>query len=176
MRRDSPRYGNFPKRRKSRESPWNRASPAFGKLWEHAGKCRVDLGINILDFVENLDCEEIDALNEEGLLNNNIGLKSDINGKEIHFELKNERGDILKKTIPEGELQKYIVAYEMIRCDGHGMKKERRRCSSCQNFKPIEGCAKGNCTARGDVVQRSRIICAFDYVPNKNECFNEDIS
>lgn len=43
MRRDSPRYGNFPKRRKSRESPWNRASPAFGKLWEHAGKCRVDL-------------------------------------------------------------------------------------------------------------------------------------
>ena len=80
---------------------------------------------NILDFVENLDCEEIDALNEEGLLNNNIGLKSDINGKEIHFELKNERGDILKKTIPEGELQKYIVAYEMIRCDGHGMKKER---------------------------------------------------
>ena len=56
------------------------------------------------------------------------------------------------------------------------MKKERRRCSSCQNFKPIEGCAKGNCTARGDVVQRSRIICAFDYVPNKNECFNEDIS
>ena len=131
---------------------------------------------NLLDFVENLDCEEIDALNEEGLLNNNIGLKSDINGKEIHFELKNERGDILKKTIPEGELQKYIVGYEMIRCDGHGMKKERRRCSSCQNFKPIEGCAKGNCTARGDVVQRSRIICAFDYVPNKNECFNEDIS
>lgn len=44
MRRDSPRYGNFPKRRKSRERPWNRASPAFGKLWEHARKCRVDLG------------------------------------------------------------------------------------------------------------------------------------
>lgn len=43
MRRDSPRYGNFPKRRKSRERPWNRASPAFGKLWEHAEKCRVDL-------------------------------------------------------------------------------------------------------------------------------------
>lgn len=43
MRRDSSRYGNFPKRQKSRERPWNRASPAFGKLWEHAGKCRVDL-------------------------------------------------------------------------------------------------------------------------------------
>lgn len=43
MRRDSPRYGNFPKRRKSRERPWNRASPAFGKLWEHVGKYRVDL-------------------------------------------------------------------------------------------------------------------------------------
>lgn len=45
MRRDSPRYGSFPKRRKSRERPWNRASPAFGKLWEHAGKCRVDLKV-----------------------------------------------------------------------------------------------------------------------------------
>lgn len=50
MRRDSPRYGNFPKRRKSRESPWNRASPAFGKLWEHAGKCRADLGKISLHF------------------------------------------------------------------------------------------------------------------------------
>lgn len=51
MRRDSPRYGSFPKRRKSRERPWNRASPAFGKLWEHAGKCRVDLqkkGVHIV--------------------------------------------------------------------------------------------------------------------------------
>ena len=127
---------------------------------------------DILDFVENLDCEEIDALNEEGLLNNNIGLKSDMNGKKIYFELKNERGDVLKKIISEDELQKYIVGYEMIRCDGHGMKKERRRCSSCQNFKPIEGCTKGNCIARGDIVQRSRIICAFDYIPNKNECCN----
>ena len=52
MRRDSPRYGNFPKRRKSRESPWNRASPAFGKLWEHAGKCRVDLLLNLYPLLE----------------------------------------------------------------------------------------------------------------------------
>lgn len=52
MRRDSPRYGNFPKRRKSRESPWNRASPAFGKLWEHAGKCRVDLR-EIYSYIAN---------------------------------------------------------------------------------------------------------------------------
>ena len=57
MRRDSPRYGNFPKRQKSRERPWNRASPAFGKLWEHAGKCRVDLkekiGMNGVRIVGN---------------------------------------------------------------------------------------------------------------------------
>lgn len=79
---------------------------------------------DILDFVENLDCEEIDALNEEGLLNNNIGLRADMKSKEIYFELKNERGDVLKKIISEDELQKYIVGYEMIRCDGHGMKKQ----------------------------------------------------
>lgn len=29
----------------------------------------------------------------------------------------------LEKTIPEDELQKYIVGYEMIRCDGRGMKR-----------------------------------------------------
>lgn len=123
---------------------------------------------DILEFIENLNCEEIDDLNEVGLLNNNMGLKSDINGKELHFELKNENGDVLKKTILEGELQRYIIGYEMVRCDGHGMKKERRRCSSCQKFQPIEGCAKGNCSARGDVVQRSRIICAFEYAPIEN--------
>ena len=54
---------------------------------------------------------------------------------------------------------KYIVGYEMIRCDGHGMKKEMRKCGSCRNFQPIEGSAKGKCSTRGDVVQRSRIIC-----------------
>lgn len=47
----------------------------------------------------------------------------------------------------------------MIRCDGHGMKKEMRKCGSCRNFQPIEGSAKGKCSTRGDVVQRSRIIC-----------------
>lgn len=39
--------------------------------------------------------------------------------------------------------------YEMIRCDGHGMKKERRKCESCQNFQTIEGVEKGNCIVRG---------------------------
>lgn len=52
MRRDSPRYGNFPKRQKSRERPWNRASPAFGKLWEHVGKYRVDLHGKKIQIIE----------------------------------------------------------------------------------------------------------------------------
>ena len=119
---------------------------------------------DILQFIKNLDCKEINELNEEGLLNSNIGLKSDINGKEIHFELKNERVDILRKTILSTELSKYIIGYEMIRCDGHGKKKERRKCNSCQNFQPIEGYAKGRCLVRGDVIKRSRIICAYDYI------------
>lgn len=45
-------------------------------------------------------------------------------------------------TMLHGILKNPIEGYEMIRCDGHGMKKERRRCSSCQNFKPIEGALK----------------------------------
>lgn len=114
----------------------------------------VDIMEDILQFIENLDCEEINELNEEGLLNNNIALQADINGKDIHFELRNDAGEKLEKTIPEDELQKYIVGYEMIRCDGRGMKKERRKCGSCENFTPIEGCAKGNCSVRGDIIQR----------------------
>ena len=124
----------------------------------------VDIMEDILQFIENLDCEEINELNEEGLLNNNIALQADINGKDIHFELRNDAGEKLEKTILEDELQKYIVGYEMIRCDGRGMKKERRKCGSCENFTPIEGCAKGNCSVRGDIIQRSRIICSHDYV------------
>ena len=124
----------------------------------------VDIMEDILQFIENLDCEEINELNEEGLLNNNIALQADINGKDIHFELRNDAGEKREKTIPEDELQKYIVGYEMIRCDGRGMKKERRKCGSCENFTPIEGCAKGNCSVRGDIIQRSRIICSHDYV------------
>lgn len=119
---------------------------------------------DILKFVEKLDCETIDALNEAGFLNNNINLRADVNGQDIHFELKNDTNEKLQKTIPDKELQKYIIGYEMIRCDGHGMKKERRKCNSCVNFTPIEGCAKGNCAVRGDIVQRSRIICTHDYV------------
>ena len=45
--------------------------------------------------------------------NSNIGLKSDINGKEIHFELKNERGDILRKTISEKLNLESIVSKDM---------------------------------------------------------------
>ena len=72
MRRDSSRYGNFPKRQKSRERPWNRASPAFGKLWEHAGKCRVDLTYEI-DFIGKLCMEDIDMCALlANLLNNSV--------------------------------------------------------------------------------------------------------
>lgn len=121
---------------------------------------------DILRFIENLNCQEINDLNEEGLLNNNIGLSADINGKDIHFELKNEKKDVLVKKIQEGDLQKYIIGYQIIKCNGHGKKKERRKCHSCQNFKPIESGAKGLCIVRGDIIQRSRIICEFDYVPS----------
>lgn len=119
---------------------------------------------DILEFIENLDCEEINELDKEGLLNTNISLKADANGQEIHFKLKNDKNEELEKTIPEEKLQNYIVGYEMIRCDGHGMKKERRKCMVCRNFIPLEGSAKGKCLVRGDVVQRSKIICAHDFM------------
>lgn len=96
MRRDSPRYGNFPKRRKSRESPWNRASPAFGKLWEHAGKCRVDLQEFkfITDITDNELKESIsiavDTMEELKKINNNDGM----NKKKLkEIQDKEHRGE-----------------------------------------------------------------------------------
>ena len=43
MRRIREDTGTSPKGEKAGNAPWNRASPAFGKLWEHVGKYRVDL-------------------------------------------------------------------------------------------------------------------------------------
>lgn len=127
----------------------------------------IEIMEEILFFIKGLNCNRINELNEEGLLNNSIGLRADINGRDLHFELRNGEKEVLAKTIPEGDLEKYIVGYQMIKCDGHGKKKERRKCNSCQNFEPIKGSAKGTCIARGDIIQRSRIICAFDYVLNE---------
>lgn len=129
---------------------------------------RCNIVEDILQYIKALDCEGIDDYNAEGLLNNDIRLKADINGKDIHFVLRNNNGDLLEKCIPCNELENYIVGYNMVKCDGHGKKKEIRRCGSCENFIRIEGSAKGNCLARKDKVQRSRVICAFDYVENNN--------
>lgn len=125
---------------------------------------RFDVMKDLLQYIENLDCEEIDDYNSEGILHNDIRLKADINGKDIHFVLRSNNGDLLEKCIPCSELENYIVGYNMVKCDGHGKKKERKHCSSCENFIPIEGSAKGNCLVRRDKVQRSRVICAYDYV------------
>lgn len=57
----------------------------------------MDIMEDILQFIENLDCEEINELNEEGLLNNNIALQADINGKDIHFELRMMQGKSSKR-------------------------------------------------------------------------------
>lgn len=114
---------------------------------------------SIIEYCENPDEEYLD---------NDISLKADINGKDIHFTLKNNNGDVLKKTIPSRLLPEYIVGYNIIKFAGHGAKKETRKCESCQNYHPISGTAKGNCSERGDVVARSRIICAHDYIAKDN--------
>ena len=120
---------------------------------------------NVLHFTENLTCQKVDELNSKGLLINDIGIKADVNVPDLHFKLRNKNGDILEKTILESELQNFITGYQIVECKGHGNKKERRKCISCQNFKPVDRSAKGLCDVRKEITQRSRIICAFDYSP-----------
>lgn len=96
--------------------------------------------------------------------------KAILYGKEVKKFAANFKDTAFdEKTISEDDLQKYIVGYEMIRCDGCGKKKERRKCGSCEHFTLIEGCAKGKCSVRGDIIQRSRIICPHDYLPKVDE-------
>lgn len=121
---------------------------------------------DIFEFVNSLTCENINDLNEEALLLNNINLVSE-DEKNISFELKNNNGDTLKKIVPSEKLQNFITTYRIIKYEGHGRKKEERKCISCKNFKQHKGSAKGLCSVKNQDVQRSRIICAFDYVPNE---------
>ena len=72
----------------------------------------VDIMEDILQFIENLDCEEINELNEEGLLNNNIALQADINGKDIHFELRMMQGKSWKNKSRKMNCKNTIVGYE----------------------------------------------------------------
>lgn len=127
---------------------------------------------DILGFVRGLNCEYVEDWLEEGYLPNNIKLNSDRSKKELCFQLKNEKGELLDKTIKEGEIENYVVGYNMFRCRGRGKKKERRKCGSCKHFKPLVGSAKGECPMRGDIIQRSRVICPYHYEPIKegNDC------
>lgn len=119
----------------------------------------------IQEFIENLDCIEIEALNDEGLLYNDISIFSDCDKKEIYFTLKNDSGEILNECIPEDSLSNFVVGFEIIYSEGIGTKKERRKCITCKHFLPKDESAKGFCEIRRDELQRSRRVCAHGYEP-----------
>lgn len=124
-----------------------------------------DIVVDISNYIKSLTCEEIDDLYAEGLINCDCGLKADINGKDIHLVLRNTQGGTVSKTILDGTLENYVTEIKMVSCSGHGKKKETRKCQSCKNFTPKEAGAKGYCSVRREDIQRSRLICGFDYVP-----------
>ncbi len=71
--------------------------------------------------------------------------------------------------IKEGDLEKYVVGYNLIKCSGHGKKRERRKCESCKQFCIYQGVRKGYCKIKKMDVPASRIICAFDYTTVDND-------
>jgi len=94
----------------------------MGEIFYQYGSNGYGLSISIMkdiiNFIENLDHETINELNEEGLLKTNCALRADIDGKHIHFTLRNSNGELLNKTILPKELENYITGYSMVRCDG----------------------------------------------------------
>ncbi|OJU18677.1 MAG: hypothetical protein BGN88_09400 [Clostridiales bacterium 43-6] len=131
-----------------------------------------DIMRDIIEFIAELDVETINEYNDRCFLINDINLSADDVGENIYFTLRKSNGEILNITARADELQNYIIGYEMIRCDGHAKKKERRKCIECGNFTPSETSAKGLCSVRKEEVQRSRIICGFDFAPKVNDNIN----
>ena len=116
---------------------------------------------DILEFLSSLeDCSEISALNREGLLLNDINLRSDSNGQDIHFELFKSDNSRIEKCIPASDLKEYVVGFNIIETYGSGAKKERRKCLSCRFYSPIPNTATGHCQIRDESVARSRVICS----------------
>ncbi|MCM1114324.1 MAG: hypothetical protein NC397_02375 [Clostridium sp.] len=122
---------------------------------------------SILHFIDELDAENINKYNETCYLVNDMNMTAD-DKNNISFVLHNDKKESVKICTNAENLRNYIVGYNMIVCDGHGKKKERRKCLECKNFNPSKTSAKGYCSVRQEDVQRSRIICAFDFV-SKND-------
>ncbi|MCH5191585.1 MAG: hypothetical protein J1F23_05410 [Oscillospiraceae bacterium] len=122
---------------------------------------------DILRFIDNLDVETINEYNKTCYLINDMNLTADTNN--INFILHNDRKESMEISTSVKNLQDYIVGYKMIDCVGHGKKKERRKCLECKNFTLSKTSAKGYCSVRKEDVQRSRIVCAFDFVPKEDK-------
>lgn len=104
-------------------------------------------------------------------IENDCEFKVDYDKENISFTLTDNEGNkIFIEERAEG-LAKYLVGINMISCEGHGNKKERRKCSSCKNLDiiPDDKTIKGYCKKRKSlgIIYGSRIICAFDYESNE---------
>lgn len=119
----------------------------------------------LLQFVNELDAETINEYNDSCHLINDMNMTADVESDTIYLVLHNDKDESLEVLTNVENLQKYIVGYKMIDCIGYGKKKERRKCMECNNFTPSQTSAKGFCSVRNENVQRSRIICGFDFVP-----------
>lgn len=123
---------------------------------------------SIFNFIDELDAETVNEYNETCHLVNDMNMTAD-DKNNIKFTLHNDKKESIEICTNAENLQNYIVSYKMIACDGHGKKKERRKCLECKNFTPSQTSAKGYCSVRQEAVQRSRIICAFDFVPKNDK-------
>lgn len=119
-------------------------------------------GLYDIDFIETLSIEKIDQLNEMCHLINDMELTTKDN--KVVLTLHDDSGNKITLTTDPNELKSYVVEYKMIKCEGIGNKKERRKCLECKNFIANSENAKGYCTAKEIEVPRSRIICGFDFV------------
>lgn len=122
--------------------------------------------LNIMESIneflmELTDEENVKSFYDEIFMINDIHLRASPDGKLLCFTLYNADQTPLEKCIRPAELLEYIVAINIIDAVGAGKKKEHRKCISCKYFQPNLSNAKGYCTQRNDIVQRSRVFCSL---------------
>lgn len=114
---------------------------------------------SIINFIDSLDSETIIYNNETLYLINDISLDANIANNTISFVLSSNAGKTIHIRINSGELINYVVGYRIIECNGHGKKKETRKCCKCNYFKAYENSYRGLCEFGNKEIYGSKIIC-----------------
>ncbi|MBL4932258.1 hypothetical protein [Clostridium paridis] len=137
-------------------------------------KGHIYINYNYNGFGLTEDCfSDFKFIHEFNELDNDCKFKVCGDKKTVRFILHNNEGKSLEVIEDAENLRNYLVGVNIVSCEGHGKKKEKRKCNSCSNFiiKTTNETIKGFCKIKKElgIIYGSRVICAFDYRETKED-------